>query len=295
MKNNLPLLSKTTLAQFPMVTRRRFIAQSAATALALPACRRSPQIPPQSVVPVPKKRGLGMSTKNPAWIERLKSIRCQWFYSWGFKIPEGTPEGIQFIPMIYRYGGDAAAITETATAARNAGITELLGFNEPEVKKQGNMTMEEALEAWPLLMETGLRLGSPGCVHPDKEWMIEFMAAAKQRALRVDFVCVHSYGGPSPEALIRRLEKVHQMFDRPLWITEFAVGDWEAKSVEENRHKPETVLRFMEKVLPMLEKLDFLERYAWFPAKPSSAPLGTSALFHEDGSLTPLGECYRDA
>lgn len=47
-------------------------------------------------------------------------------------------------------------------------------------------------------METGLRLGSPGCVHPDKDCMIEFMAAVKSHLLRVDFVYVHSCGGPTP-------------------------------------------------------------------------------------------------
>jgi len=85
------------------------------------------------------------------------------------------------------------------------------------------------------------------------------------------------------------------MFGLPIWITEFAVGDWKAKSVDENRHKPETVLRFMEGVLPMLDKLDFVERYAWFPAKATSGPLGTCALFDGEGGLTRLGECYRNA
>lgn len=234
--------------------------------------------------------------KNPAWSERISDLKCKWFYSWNSAIPEGIPDGISFIPMIYRYGGDPTTISAPATAAKKAGINELLGFNEPDVKKQGNMTLEETLSAWPLLMETGMRLGSPGCVHPDKEYMIDFMKGVKERGLRVDFINVHSYGGPNPEALVKRLENVHRMFDeRPLWITEFAVGDWEAESVEKNRHKPETVLRFMEKVLPMLDQLDFLERYAWFPAKTTSIPLGTSALFNEDGSLTRLGECYRDA
>jgi hypothetical protein len=125
--------------------------------------------------------------------------------------------------------------------------------------------------------------------------MIEFMKGVKKKKLQVDFVCVHSYGGPSPEALVKRLEKVHKMYDRPIWITEFGVGDWDAASVEENRHSPEVVLRFMEKILPMLEKLDFIERYAWFPADLDSPPLGTSALWDMEGKLTPLGECYRDA
>jgi hypothetical protein len=96
-------------------------------------------------------------------------------------------------------------------------------------------------------------------------------------------------------ALVKRLEEVHRMFRKPLWITELAVGDWEAKSAAANRYKPDAVLRFMEQALPRLEKLDFLERYAWFPAKPDNRALGTSALFNEEGTLTRLGECYRDS
>jgi hypothetical protein len=281
-----------------MITRRKLLGLAAASAAAasITACQRRPGFLDGFFPSGSKKKGLGLTTKNPEWAKRLSALRCKWFYSWNSAIPEGVPRGVEFIPMIYRYGGDPKKISEPAAAAKKAGITELLGFNEPEEKKQGNMTMQEVLDAWPLLMETGMRLGSPNCVHPDKEFMTEFMSEAKKRGLRVDFVCVHSYGGPNAKALVERLEKIHQMYDgRPIWITEFAVGDWEAKAVEQNRHKPETVQRFMQEALPMLDKLDFVERYAWFPAKPTGAPLGTSALFDEDGTLTRLGEVYRDA
>lgn len=285
------------------MNRRRFLGLSAAAALALagntyalPSHRpaRPRRLAPHGL----RKKGLGRSTKNPAWASHLSDLRCDWFYSWNSTIPEGIPKGVGFVPMIYRHDGTqaaSAAIADAARAAKKAGITELLGFNEPDVAKQGNMTIEQTLDAWPLLMDTGLRLGSPGCVHPDKQWMIDFMAGVEERKLRVDFVCVHSYGGPGAESFVKRLEKVHQRFKRPLCITEFAVGDWQAKTVQENRYKPETVLRYMEKVLPLLDRLDFVERYAWFPARTTSAPLGTSALHDADGRLTRLGECYRDA
>ena len=275
------------------LTRRHFLKLSAAAAATsvLPAGMAAAAQPSGS-----RKKGLGQSVKSPDWATRLDALQCRWFYSWGPDIPDGKPQGVEFIPMIYRYRGNPAGISTPAAAAKNAGITELLGFNEPDVKNQGDMTLEETLDAWPLLMETGLRLGSPGCVHPDKEWMIGFMAGVEERGLRVDFICVHSYGGPNADALVKRLEKVHQMFgERPVWITEFAVGDWQAKSVEQNRHRPEAVMRFMETILPRLDKLDFVERYAWFPARPASIPLATSALFDADGALTPLGRIYRDA
>ncbi len=284
-----------------MITRRQFINLSAAAAaLSLTGSLRA-QTAATAPVPAPrksKKKGLGRATKSPLWQKNLSDLRCNWFYSWNSVLPDGVPAGVEFIPMIYRHAGNekaSAAVKAAAAAAKQRGTTELLGFNEPEKKEQGNMTLEAALGTWPELMDTGLRIGSPGCVHPDKEWMIAFMDGVKQRGLRVDFICVHSYGGPNADSLVARLEKVHQMFgERPIWITEFGVGDWAAKTPAQNRHKPETVLRFMEQILPRLEKLDFVERYAWFPSKPSGGPLATSALYDEDGNLTRLGECYRD-
>jgi len=144
-------------------------------------------------------------------------------------------------------------------------------------------------------MEVGVPLLSPACAHPDREWMKQFMDEIDKRGYRVDFVGVHSYGGPSAEGLMTRLEKVYQMFGRPVWITEFAVGDWNAKSASENKHRPEKVAKFMREVLPALESAAFVDRYSWFSASQDSKPLGTSALFDDQGELTPLGELYRSA
>jgi hypothetical protein len=241
------------------------------------------------------KKGLGYGMRAENWKRTLEELRCKWFYSWTARIPDDLPKGITYTPMIFKYDGNLDAVIQTGKAAKKARIPELLGFNEPDQKKQGNMTVEQALEAWPVLEETGLRLGSPACVHPDNDWMQAFMKETKKRKLRVDFVCMHSYGPPDADHLIKRLHAVHKLYRKPIWITEFAAGDWKASSVAENEHKPETVLRFMEDVLPQLDRLDFIERYAWFPAKPDNKALGTSALLDETGKLTRLGECYRDA
>lgn len=240
------------------------------------------------------KKGLCIASKHEGWAERLSSLRCDWFYNWGPRRPEGTPGEVAFTPMIWGYWGQKAKIAEAGRLAQEAGMRELLGFNEPDQHNQSNLSVERALQAWPELEATKLRLGSPGCVHPDNDWMKSFMTRAKKRGLRVDFVCVHSYGGINVDALVKRLTEVHRMYGKPLWITEFAVGDWKAKSASQNRHKPGAVLKFMEKALPALEKLDFVERYAWFPAGRDNRHLGTSALFDEDGGLTRLGEFYRD-
>ena len=274
--------------QFQATSRRAFLQTSlaaAATAGLLPAATHSNHL---------RKKGIGMTLKNPAKIQTLKKLKAEWLYTWGTELPPNLPPTTNFVPMIWGYWGQDNHIRQTGEAAQKAGIKELLGFNEPDQKQQSNISVEKALKKWPLLMETELRLGSPACVHPDREWMKQFMPAAKRKGLRVDFVCVHSYGGTDSEVFLKRMEKIHRLFGKPLWITEFAVGDWNAKSPQQNRHKPEAVLRFMEKVLPALEKRDYVEKYAWFPASPTNNALGTSALYKPNGELTKLGKFYRD-
>jgi len=273
------------------MNRRHFLQSSlAASALSLlpaSAVGATPLTPP----PARPKRGLGMSVKNADWREKLRAVNASWFYSWSPFVPEGIPAGVEFVPMFFSHTSDEK-IAEAAAGFKRNQCSHLLGLNEPDAKEQGNLSVEAALDLWPKFMELGLPLGSPGCVHPDNEWMKAFMQGVEEGSLRVDFVSVHSYGGPSADALMRRLEAVRDLYQRPIWITEFGVGDWQAKTVGENRHSAARVEAFMQELLPRLDACDFVERYAWFPARPTSIPLGTSALFKADGSLTPLGEIY---
>lgn len=274
------------------MNRRKFFQiglTAAAAAALLPGCATSNAA---STARAKVKRGIGMGTKaNAAWREKLALCGAQWFYSWNSTPPENIPVGIEFVPMVWGKGDDEYA--QLGKHLRKAGCQQLLGLNEPDQMKQSNVTVEEALALWPKLMATGLRLGSPGCVHPDRDWMKAFMKGVEEKKLRVDFVTVHSYGGLSANALMDRLAAVHQMFNRPLWITEFAVGDWQAKTRAENKYRPEQVVKFMEQLLPQLDRCEFVERYAWFPAKPDNHALGPCALFNDDGSLTSVGQAYR--
>lgn len=237
------------------------------------------------------KKGFGIALKKePTWREMLKQLGVHWFYTWGAgDMVDNIPPGIEFVPMQW---GKWGCSPEAMQQIKAAGRTTLLGFNEPDQESQANMSVENALELWPLLESTGLRLGSPAGVHPDGEWMTAFMQEAKNRGLRIDFVTIHSYMGSSVAHFFQRLEKIYRLYKKPLWITEFAVADWQAREDRPNRYLTDAVLRFMEEALPKLEATDYVERYAWFSAAPSSPVLGPSALFNEEGSLNRLGQLY---
>lgn len=272
------------------MTRRQLLALTATSALPL-ACKSSPPEQPGTI----RKKGLCLSAKmrSPQTVaDFLQSTGSHWIYNWNIDPPQILPDGIAFTPMIYKVGANLGA---QLTRVKSNSHRELLGFNEPDAKSQGNTSVEAALNAWPMLEATGLRLGSPATVHPDNDWMIAFMKGVEERGLRVDFICMHSYGGPGAESLIRKIENVHALYKRPIWITEFAVADWKAETAEENRHKPERVAAFVADILPRLEAMEIVERYAWFHGGISGGPLASSKLFHPDGSLTAVGEAYRAA
>lgn len=280
------------------MNRRQFVQLGlAATAgLVVPgrgAEMSSSNAPSSSPTPSHPKRGLGITTQpGSQWREKLERSGARWFYSWGPRAPESIPAGIEFVPMIWgRTGVEMQA--KIPEILKQQGSQELLGFNEPDRAAQSDMTVAKALELWPDLMKLGLPLGSPGCAHPDQEWMQAFMKGVAEKNLRVDFITVHTYGGLNVDELMNQLSSVHQAFQRPLWLTEFAVGDWEAKTRADNRYQPAQIIKFIEEALPRLDQCAFVERYAWFPAKPDDSALGPCALFNADGSLTSVGQAYR--
>ncbi|MGL4400926.1 MAG: glycosyl hydrolase [Luteolibacter sp.] len=274
------------------MTRRQLLALAA---LALP-CSGELLLAAQAS-PKPRKKGLCLSakTRSPERVAQfLKAVNSRWIYNWNIAAPKILPAGVDFVPMVYQGRTVTKQLmSEAKSQARKKGGKELLGFNEPDAPTQGNTSVEEALDAWPVLESAGLRLGSPATVHPDNEWMVAFMKGAKARGLRIDFVCMHSYGGPGVEGLLKKIEKIHDMYKLPIWITEFAVADWDAKTASENRHKPEKIAEFVSQLLPKLEAMEIVERYAWFHGGVSGGPLATSKLFNADGSLTIVGKAYR--
>lgn len=230
--------------------------------------------------------------KNNNWLEKLEKLNVGWNYTWGSNLPENQPKGVEFVPMIWGRSNIDKKIQAVKELARKGKVKYLLGFNEPDGKKQANLTVEEALRYWPKLESVGLPLGSPACVHADNEWMKKFMDKASEKGYRIDFICVHWYGGTNPQSLISYLKKIHDLYHRPIWLTEFAPADWHATSPEDSKVTKEKALAFIRQILPALDSIPYVARYSWFSARPSSASLGNSALFDSEGKLTPIGKYY---
>ncbi|TQS47145.1 RNA polymerase [Cryptosporangium phraense] len=246
-----------------------------------------------------------MSSKKGAALNPFGAVRSSladsgvtWYYDWDAS-PQGiaAPAGVQFVPMIW---GAKLANDETLAAVKGRGDT-LLGFNEPDFESQSNLSPSAALDLWPKLQATGMRLGSPAPAFgaaDDGSWFDQFMQGAKSRGYRVDFIALHWYGGDfdtsnAVEQLKRYLQRTWDRWHKPIWLTEYALINF---SNGAEVASPEEQVAFVKASTAMMDGLSFVERYSWFKFSPpkEGGQAGTT-LYNEDGSKTPMGDAYRAA
>lgn len=248
--------------------------------------------------PFTNKKGVDFNTgtTNGSWYGNVVNLKSHWFYTWGTTLPfEQKPQNAEFVSMFWGKGNVTDANIAYVKKWKDSGMIKyVLGFNEPDLGDQSNMTVDEALALWPKLETIGLPLGSPAAAWPTQQWIYNFMDKAIAQKRRVDFICVHMYVGLDDVHFVSVLQDLYNKYHLPIWITEFATVDDAAKTMEANRYTPEQVLAFMQRLLPQLEALPFVQRYSWFSGSPTSTRLWPSALVAADGTLTPLGKWYAD-
>lgn len=238
------------------------------------------------------KKGVAFTNGALEWSHKTSALKAHWMYSWGNVLREEIPENVEYVPMFWGKGSVTDAnIDRIKQLVAEGKVKYVLGFNEPDGAQQANMTVDEAIALWPRLEEIGVPLGSPATVDPDNAWMKSFMQKADELGLRVDFIAVHSYGGLNVLGFINKLADVHEAYNRPIWITEFAVADWDATSPAANKYSEAAVAEYMKETLNYLNDIPWIHRYAWFDGG-ERAPLVSSALFDGEANITSLGEVY---
>ncbi len=245
----------------------------------------------QVVVSNNPKKGLGIY-KNQRGFNPAQKLHLAWYYDWGIGPQKSVPSSVEFVPMVWGWYGDKSgkAAQTIAHLKTTLHARYLLGFNEPDNKTQSNLTVSKVLKAWPILMSSDLPLGAPGAVHADDQWMQRFMAGAQSSGDRVDFVPIHWYGLPNARAFLAYVRRVHDMYHKPVWITEFANVDWSTRHQASKKFTSHDVAQFLRVVLPALNHMPYVMRYAWFTNR--SPAFRASSLFHKDGSLTEAGRVY---
>jgi hypothetical protein len=253
--------------------------------------------PALTALPTPDEKKADSKKGVGAWAFRgarsaLVKSGVSWYYTWEVTHPGiTTPRGVAFVPMIW--GARSVTVWRLRKARYESRI--LLGFNEPDLASQSNMTVSHALRLWPRLMHTGMRLGSPavagGGATPGG-WLARFMAGAASRHYRVNFITLHWYGQDfSTTAAVSQLESyiraVWARYHKPIWLTEFALWKFNPSVFPSPRQQA----AFVRAATVMLQRLPYVQRYAWF-ALPADSADGTVGLFRPGAVATAAGRTF---
>lgn len=247
------------------------------------------------------KRGIASSLYESRDPRKLSALGASWAYDWS-ATPPPHARHLQWVPMVWGAGSVDPETIATLTRARRTGRARyLLGFNEPDSGGQSDMSPAQAASLWPELERTGLRLGSPAPAVATDGWLARFMAIARQRHLRVDFIALHYYQDftdPSAVTQLRaQLVALHRRFGRPIWITE--IGAVEITRWGESMQQAPTgaaAVSYMRRLFAMLDSLRFVRRYAWFTDSCwMDRGCRDSSLLNARGQITPLGRAFRTA
>lgn len=215
----------------------------------------------------------GCVLKNTESCSKVNSLNVKWYYTWNNNQISGV--NLPFVPMVW---GKNSVIPYSSDI--------ILVLNEPDRPDQSNVSVSDALTLWNSV--NAKRKGSPATAgNPLKSpWFIEFMNSTKP-----DFICIHWYGPPNVNSLLSLVDQLYEKYSLPIWITEFAVAQW-------NTTKPmytlQEVKAFMRNIIPELEFRSHVERYAWKTRYTTDPYMGTSALFDSTGQLTELGKLYSE-
>jgi len=209
-----------------------------------------------------------------------EKVNGTWFYSWS--ADQSSKTNLEYVPIKQNMGWPG-----WSEISGKQNVSHVLGYNEPDHTEQSNVTVAQAVAAWPDMLKTGLRVGSPACTNFG--WLYEFMDSCKAKNYRVDYVAVHAYwGDKSPQNWYNDLKYIHERTGRPIWITEWNNGanwtkewwpaDWKSQQAKQ--------LADITKIIQVLDTAHFIERYSiynWVEDK--------RALVLAD-TLTPAGKFY---
>ncbi|KAH3804621.1 hypothetical protein DPMN_132910 [Dreissena polymorpha] len=166
----------------------------------------------------------------------------------------------------------------------------VLGFNEPDVHDQANMTPQEAAAYWPLIEQAagGIPLVAPAPAAQNFHWLDQFLHLCHN--CRIDYLAAHAYSCNADE-IMAYLQKLYNRYHKQIWLTEFGCPYMADEDSQ---------LRLMQALLPMLEAANYVFRYSWFMARVKDDAVGgfvrtsISLLFRESPTLTRLGHFYNE-
>ena len=260
---------------------------------------------------------------------RENATNMDWAYNWSNTPKYDVAKGnFEFVPMIWT-GGAAGVINQVNTIkaleqTHGVHVDYVLGFNEPELPTQADMTVEQAINSWDVITDgfadTDIKLVSPAVsgnreiTRPDVPgsredgWLVRFMDEVESRNsdsnpsndLQIDVIAYHFYTvgfNPQTEAnkLLDQLDYLWETYQRPIWLTEFAGTSFSLNNPVHSAAERSAFNRdFLEILIPEFDARPYVERVAYWQFGALGIHEYSRLIEAPNGPLTPtiIGDVY---
>ncbi len=223
-----------------------------------------------------------------------------WSYNWGNTQDQMydhvmDKNNIDFFPMAWN-GINEELLREYIS--RHPDCEYILGYNEPNLIDQANMTPAQAAENWhevkEIADELGLKIISPAVnygtlegYHDPIKWLDEFFTLVPLDEF--SGIAIHSY--MSNPNTVREYIKKFDKYKKPIWLTEFCAWDGVGAGFTATSQR-----EFMCDMINYLEAEPLVERYAWFIPRGNGSEYSFPYMFLLKNSptseLTELGQVF---
>lgn len=256
-------------------------------------------IVPPAPVPQPSTSGSGSGSNGKckrgiAWdLDTLADAHLlakgvHWWYNWSpsprTAVNGGSAAvGMEFVPMVWSAANLGSSLTPSSA---------VLGFNEPDIGGQANMSPQTAATAWTSVEDMARKSNIPKLVSPaiayQASWLSQFLSSCA--GCQVDALALHVYATSAQKVLdqVHAVEALNK--SKPVWLTEFACEDFGTTPPTTCSLSQQKAL--MQGVIPQLESDPSVERYAWFSGTDTNVP---NSQIIQNGQLTELGQMYVNA
>jgi hypothetical protein len=252
------------------------------------------------------KKGVAMGGDMSDTVE-IGKLNISWYYNWATTAFDSKVDaGVAHVPMVW--GAAQSNLKEIKNITEDSNY--ILGYNEPDIESQANLSAGKALAAWKYVAATGKRTISPALAVYTGGFMDKFLITGDTydpnqeletdkpeeetndggeiipleggfyAAVDVDAIALHRYGGcktgtdPDVERLTDAIDWLWEKYHKPIWVTEVSVtgkkGGYSDWSYQQVGAL-DRMKKYVAKIIETLDADDRVERYAWFPYNVESA------------------------
>lgn len=281
----------TPSASAPVVT-----STAPAYSSAVPSSVVAPSSAPASSSAAPKPSGAPTYSGSKRGLAYNDGELCSTFgksfgFAYNWAQTESKDVGAPFVPMMHKpQDSTAEAWLANVDIAVKGGSKAVMGFNEPDIAAQANMSPEAACAAWKEYMNPiasahpdvtilGPSVSNSGSENQGLQWLDTFHKVCPDAVVHASNIHFYDiYEEATIDRFKAHVEKAAAAYGKPVWVTEFGLNPGSATE--------DQAAQFLKEAMSFMDSNDSCQGYSYFMVGTGENQLNTA------NGLSKIGQVY---